>query len=63
MSVLRKLADLAVSEREKTISDLLIGAIFYAMRSCEYLRTSQDEEAKRTKILCLRNYVFIKNEK
>ena len=50
MMVLRKMMELASSDRDKAITWLLIGATFFAMRSCEYLKTAP-EESKRTKIL------------
>ena len=57
MMVLRKMMELAISEREKSIAWLLIGAIFFAMRSCEYCKTTA-EENKRTRILRMKNIVF-----
>ena len=62
LSVLRKMMKLAVSDQEKASVWLLIGAIFFAMRSCEYLKTGS-EESKRTKILRCRNIIFRKNGK
>ena len=62
LSVLRKLHNLAHSDKDKAISWLLIGAIFFAMRSCEYLKTGP-EESKRTKIIRLRNINFKKDGK
>ena len=62
MSVLRKMLDISDSSRDKALSWLLIGAIFFAMRSCEYLKTAP-EESKRTKMIRLRNIVFKKNSK
>ena len=53
----------ASSDMEIAISWLLIGAIFFAMRSCEYLKTCSQEESKRTKILRIKNFTFIKNKK
>ena len=50
-----------LSEKDRAISYLLIGAIFFAMRSCEYLKTCQVEDEKQTKILCLRNFTFKKD--
>ena len=52
MMVLRKMLELTVvSEREKAIiAWLLIGALFFAMRFCEYLKVAP-EETKRTKII------------
>ena len=62
MMVLRKMLDLAVSERKKSIAWLLIGALFFAMRSCEYLKISP-EETKRTKIIRVGNVVLKKGNK
>ena len=59
MMVLRKMMDLSTSEREQAVSWLLIGAIFFAMRSCEYLRTSS-EDKKRTKIVRIGHVIFKK---
>ena len=56
--VLRKMSDLASSDLYVAVSWLLIGAIFFAMRSCEYLKTSVNEDSKRTRILRLRNVLF-----
>ena len=62
MSVLRKMMELADSPRDKASTWLLIGAIFFAMRSCEYLITAA-EESKRTKILRLKNISFKRGNK
>ena len=62
MMVLRKMLQISVTEREKAISWLLIGAIFFAMRSCEYLKTAA-EETKRTKIVRIGNILFKKNNR
>ena len=59
--VLKKMYDIANSHKELALSQLCIGAIFFAMRSCEYLSTSHKEDSKRTKILRLRNIQFKKN--
>lgn len=48
-------------ELQKNYTWLLIGAIYFAMRSCEYVRTTNHECNKRTKILRLKNIVFKKN--
>mmetsp|Transcript_28648 Transcript_28648/g.33301 ORF Transcript_28648/g.33301 Transcript_28648/m.33301 type:complete len:304 (-) Transcript_28648:414-1325(-) len=61
MMVLRKMLDLSDSHWETAVSWLLIGAIFFAMRSCEYLETNTKEEYRRTKILRLKNIAFKKN--
>ena len=57
MTVLRKMHELAVSERDKAIAWLLTGAIFFAMRSCEYLKTAE-ETTKRTRIIRMKNIRF-----
>ena len=54
--------NLAFSDQDKAIVWLLIGAIFFAMRSCEYLKTGP-EGSKRTKIIRARNIKFKKNGK
>jgi hypothetical protein len=61
MSVLRKMHDLATTEWDKAVTHLLIGAIFFAMRSCEYLVTSSRDGSKRTKIMRVGNIIFKKN--
>ena len=61
MMVLRKLLDLANSDWQRAVAWLLIGAIFFAMRSCEYLETKISETDRRTKILRIRNIIFKKN--
>ena len=63
MMVLRKFLDLAKTDWEIAVSWLLIGAIFFAMRSCKYLETNMKEELRRTKILRLRNIMFKKSGK
>ena len=56
VSVLRKMMDIALTDKEKCLSWLCIGAFFFAMRSCEYLKSTHKEDSKRTKILRLRNF-------
>ena len=41
--------------------NLLKMALFFAMRSCEYLVSKYPEESKRTKIIRLKNVVFKKD--
>ena len=62
MSVLRKMLNLASTERDIALAWLQIGAIFFAMRSCEYLKTAK-EDSKRTKIIQLGNLCFKKDGK
>ena len=56
--VLRKLLELSSSPLEEALGYLCIGAIFFAMRSCEYLKSTHREDNKRTRILRLRNIMF-----
>jgi hypothetical protein len=59
MFVLHNMHDLASTDWEVAVSWLLIGAIFFAMWSCEYLETNSLEDCRQTKILLrLRNIVF-----
>ena len=62
MMVLRKILELTVSEIEKSISWLLIGALFFTMRFCEYLKVAP-EETTRTKIIGVGNVVFKKGNR
>ena len=62
MMVLRKMMELATPERDKTTTWLLIGSIYFAMRSCEYLKTAL-EESKHTKIICIGNIIFKKGNR
>ena len=59
MMVLRNFLELVVSERDKAIAWLLIGVLFFEMRSCEYLKLDL-EETKRTKIIRFGYVVFKK---
>ena len=62
IGVLRELAKLQVTESQKAITQLAIGAIFFAMRSCEYLSVPQAEK-RRTAILKLKNIRFNKDHR
>ena len=44
IGVLREVAKLQVTESQRAISQLLIGAFYFAMRSCEYLKVCQAEK-------------------
>jgi hypothetical protein len=61
MMVLRKMLEVSETPWQQATSWLLIGAIFFAMRSCEYLNTNTPEADRRTKILRLRNIIFKKD--
>ena len=54
---------ISVSKLDIAISWLLIGAIFFCMRSCEYLETGIKEENRRTKIIRAKNIKFKKKGK
>jgi hypothetical protein len=56
-SVLRKFYQLALSDFDKALCTLFIGAFFFAMRSCEYLKV---QGTRKTKLLELRNIRFFK---
>ena len=62
MSVIRKMHSLCVTDLDKHIADLTTGAIFFAMRSCEYSKTCTNEESKRTKVLRLLNIQFYRGD-
>ena len=62
MTVLRKLHEVAASDRDRAVAWLLTGAIFFVMRSCEYLQTAE-ESTKRTRIVRLRNVRFKKGSR
>ena len=59
--VLKKMHQLSQTHKELALSHICIGAFFFAMRSCEYLTCTHNEDSKRTKILRLRNIQFKKN--
>ena len=61
MMVLRKMLQLSSSLWEHAVSWILIGAICFAMWSCEYLETNVSEEKLRTKIIRMKNIVFKKD--
>jgi hypothetical protein len=51
-TVLNELVKCQVTETDKSITQLTIGAAFFACRSCEYSKVPKQEQ-KRTKLLCL----------
>jgi len=56
-SILRKFYKISLSPRDKALCELFIGAFFFAMRSCEYVRV---QGPRKTKILMLKNLRFFK---
>jgi hypothetical protein len=57
-SVLRRMHERARTEKEVAAAQLAIGAYFFAMRSCEYLKV---RDTRRTSLLCIRNIRFFRN--
>ena len=53
---------LAETPYDDALTTLLIGALFFCMRSCEYLKVPGAKD-KKTKLLCVRNFRFFKNNK
>ena len=62
MSVLVEMAKLQATETQRATCQLGIGAIYFCMRSCEYLLVPQSEK-KRTDIVRLRNIILKRNNK
>ena len=56
-SVLLETAKLQLTETQRAVSQLSIGAFYFACRSCEYVKVQQ-AEMRRTDILRLRNIQF-----
>ena len=52
--------DKAITPFERAKATLLVGAVFFCMRSCEYLNVSNAKQ-KKTKALCLRNIRFFRD--
>ncbi len=59
-SILREFHKISISQVDKTLCELFIGAFFFAMRSCEYLKVSGQ---RKTKILCIRNIRFFNGKR
>ncbi len=62
MSVIRRLNDSAQDDFEETMALLCTMAIFWCMRSCEFLSVP-DQYHRKTKLLCIRNFRFFMNSK
>ena len=60
LSVLRRMHSQSLTDLDRAIADLCIGAVFFCMRSCEYSKVSNQDDRK-TKLLCLRNIRFFKD--
>jgi hypothetical protein len=59
-SVLHKFHQLALSDFDKALCELFIGAFFFVMQSCEYV---QVEGSRKTKLLQLNNIRFFQGHK
>lgn len=65
-SVVRKVAHLFMKAEDpvaQACAQLIIGAFFFAMRSCEYSKTTSPGESKTTKILTVGNIRFFKESR
>ena len=60
--ILSRIATNDTTETKRAITELTIGAFFFACRSCEYLKVPRPHD-KRTRILTLRNIAFYKDGK
>lgn len=59
-SVLRKFYALSISPTDKALCKLFIGAFFFAMRSCKYVKV---QGPRKTKLLCVSNVRFFKGKR
>ena len=60
VNVIAELGKRQMTEMERAIAQLAMGAYFFACRSCEYLKVPQDEK-RCTDILKMRNVRFFKH--
>lgn len=64
ISVISKVVQLFANSKDRlsaACAQLIVGSFFFAMRSCEYSKTSSPLESTTTKLLTLRNIRFFKN--
>jgi hypothetical protein len=59
-SILRMFYKLAISPFDKALCELFIGAFFFAMRSCEYVKVSG---YRKTKLLSIKNINFYRGKR
>jgi hypothetical protein len=59
-SMLRQFYSASVSDFDKALCDLFIGAFFFAMRSCEYIKVSGP---RKTKLLLVHNIKFYRGRR
>jgi hypothetical protein len=62
LSVISLIAKLTTTETQKATSQLIIATLFFACRSCEYLKVPNPQD-KKTKILSLENIPFYLDDK
>jgi len=66
VSVIKRVAELYADSNDPAavaISQLVSGAFFFAMRSCEYSKTSSPKDSGTTKLLTIGNIRFFKDRK
>jgi hypothetical protein len=61
-SILRALIAVRHTTLDEAVSQLTVGAFFFAMRSCEYSKVP-DSDARRTKLLTVKNIRFFRNRR
>ncbi len=59
-SVIRKFYQLSISPRDKALCELFIGAFFFAMRSCKYIKV---QGPRKTKLLSLKNIRYFQGNR
>jgi hypothetical protein len=60
--VLRELTTIRHTTLDEAVSQLTVGAFFFAMRSCEYCKVPNSTE-RRTKLLTLKNVRFFRHRR
>ena len=58
LKVFRGLYSSATSKLDNTVADLACGALFFGMRSCEYLQVAAKAGERKTKLICIKHIVF-----
>ena len=56
LQVFRRMINNRITSRDEFLGHLLVGALFFAMRSCEYSKVNG--LPRKTRLLCVRNIVF-----
>jgi len=58
--MIRMVSETKSTELDRAVGQLVVGAFFFAMRSCEYLYVPKGQ-TRKTKVLTLENIRFWKN--